>query len=107
MNPENRRRAERVKIKLDVLYTLDGGTPHAGTVENISREGLLLIAPDALHERARVSVQFHDAANQRKYDVTGIVVRSAPAGRFGVSFLHVDEAALAYVRQLVGLAAID
>ncbi len=104
MNTPERRHSARVKIKLDVTFRVDGGVVASGTVENISREGLLLIAPDALHEKASVLVEFHDSANKRKYEVKGVVVRSAPAGRFGVSFVHVDEAALAYVRDLVGMA---
>jgi c-di-GMP-binding flagellar brake protein YcgR len=107
MNSAERRRSERVKIKLDVTFTVNGGATKTGTVENLSREGMLLIAPDALNERASVTVAFHDATNQRRHEVTGVVVRSAPAGRFGVSFVHVDEAALAYVRNLVGLLPVE
>jgi len=99
-----RRSAQRVKVSLEVTFTQNGGPPQAGRVENISRNGVLLVAKTALAAKTRLRITFSDPANRAQQTIEGEVVRSAPAGTFGVSFVETDDAALAFVRTLVGAA---
>jgi c-di-GMP-binding flagellar brake protein YcgR len=106
MSPEQERRgAERVKIHLEVTFTAGDGTAMAGTVENISKTGVLLIAPVALASKTNVRITFTDPASKALQTIEGEVVRSAPAGKFGVSFVETDATALAFIRSLVSAPA--
>jgi c-di-GMP-binding flagellar brake protein YcgR len=102
---QERRAAERVKVHLDVTFTADDGTAMSGSVENISKNGVLLVAPTALASKTRVRITFTDPESQARQTIEGEVVRSAPAGKFGVSFVETDAAALAFVRSLVSAPA--
>jgi c-di-GMP-binding flagellar brake protein YcgR len=102
---QERRTAQRVKVHFDVTFTTGDGTPMTGTVENISRTGVLLIAPVALASKTHVRITFTDPETKSRQTIQGEVVRSAPAGKFGVSFVETDAAALAFVRSLVGVPA--
>ena len=98
---QERRAATRVKVHLEVTFTAGTAPPMTGTVENISKNGVLLIAPIALAAQTRVRIAFTDPHSRTQRTIEGEVVRSAPAGKFGVSFVGTDEAALAFVRTLV------
>jgi len=100
-----RRAAERVKVYLEVTFVADDGTTMAGSVQNISRTGVLLIAPVALASKTPVRITFTDPVSKARQTIQGEVVRSAPAGTFGVSFVETDAAALAFIRSLVSAPA--
>jgi c-di-GMP-binding flagellar brake protein YcgR len=102
---QERRAAERVKVQLDVTFTTGNGTPMTGRVENISRHGVLLVAPVALVAKTHVRITFSDPDSKSLHTIEGEVVRSAPAGKFGVSFVETDATALAFIRSLVGAPA--
>jgi len=102
---QERRAAQRVKVHLAVTFTAGTAAPMAGTVENISKNGVLLIAPIALAAQTRVKIVFTDPGTRMQRTIEGEVVRSAPAGKFGVSFVGTDDAALEFVRTLVGALA--
>jgi c-di-GMP-binding flagellar brake protein YcgR len=101
----DRRAAERVKVHLDVTFTAGDGTPMTGSVENISKNGVLLVAPVALASKTHVRITFTDPESKARQTIEGEVVRSAPAGTFGVSFVETDAAALAFIRSLVSAPA--
>jgi hypothetical protein len=97
MTDEERRRAERVKVALRVRYRVDGGRERFGTIENISRTGMLLVVGEQIPEQARVSVEVPGSEGVWE-TLVGEVVRSAAMGGFGIAFVHVDETALAFIR---------
>jgi len=103
-NPE-RRGAERVRVNLEVTFTAGDGSPMAGKVENVSRTGVLLVAPVALASKTHVRITFFDPDSKSRQTIDGEVVRSAPAGKFGVSFVETDATALAFIRSLVSAPA--
>lgn len=74
-------------------------------MENISRSGLLLVSTDALHATDTIEVTFSDPIRGNAHIVGGDVVRSAPAGRSGVTFIRATAEALDFVRYMVGFAA--
>lgn len=100
-----RRIAMRLKGRLSVSFRVNRGLAKVGVVENISRSGLLLVSTDALLATDTIEVTFSDPIHGHSHDVAGDVVRSAPAGRFGVSFIHVTEETLDFVRKMVGVGA--
>jgi len=102
---QERRAAERVKVHLEVTFTSGDGSPMSGSVENISRHGVLLVAPVALAMKTHVRITFFDPGSKALQTIEGEVVRSAPAGKFGVSFVETDAAALAFIRSLVSAPA--
>ncbi len=102
---QERRAAERVKVHLEVTFTAGDGTPMTGSVENISKTGVLLIAPVALASKTHVRITFFDPDSKSRQTIEGEVVRSAPAGKFGVSFVETDAVALAFIRSLVSAPA--
>ena len=102
---QERRGANRVKIHLDVTFTANGGPPMVGSVENLSRNGMLLVAAIAVAAGTRLRITFSDPAHHARQTIEGEVVRSAAAGKFGVSFVETDEAGLTFVRTLVGATA--
>jgi|GEM_PF-1497411 len=102
---DDRRIATRMKTSLSVTFKVNRGLAKVGVVENISRSGLLLVSTDALLANDTIEVTFADPVHGHSHDVAGDVVRSAPAGRSGVSFVHGTEDALAFVRKMVGFAA--
>ena len=105
MTDEDRRIAPRLKASISVTFRVNRGGAKVGVVENISRSGLLLISTDALLATDTIEVTFTEPLEGRTHTVAGDVVRSAPAGRFGVSFIRVTEAALDFIRSMVGIAA--
>ncbi len=105
MTDDERRIATRMKTSLSVTFRVNRGAAKVGVVENISRSGLLLVSTDALLATDTIEVTFSDPIHGHSHDVEGDVVRSAPAGRFGVSFIRVTEEALDFVRKMVGIAA--
>lgn len=102
MTDGERRGTIRVKVDVPVRYRLDDGVERTGTVDNISRGGVLLVAESALDQKTRVRISFEDKGGKR-HEVLGEVVRSAPMGRVGVSFVSVDDETLAFVRDVLGV----
>ena len=105
MTDEDRRIAPRLQTRMSVHFRVNRGPAKVGVVENISRSGLLLVSTDTLLATDIVEVIFQDPIRGRSHEVAGDVVRSAPAGRFGVSFIRITPEALAFVREMVGVAA--
>jgi hypothetical protein len=100
MQGAERRVAERVRVTLGVTYSLNGGPQRSGTVENISHNGVLLVASEMLTAGATLRLRFSDPRSTLHHEVVGAVVRSATVRSFGVSFVHVDDTLLDYIRHL-------
>ncbi len=94
---EERRGAERVKVAVRVRYRVGDGKERFGTIENISRTGMLLVVGEQIAENARVTVEFADSQGAWQ-SLAGDVVRSAAMGGFGIAFVSVDDEALQYLR---------
>jgi hypothetical protein len=89
-----------VKVDLPVTYSVDGGPGRAGRVENISGSGILLISDTAVSAGTRLAITIADQRRGTAHNVAGDVVRSVGAGRVGVAFVHLDDAAIAFIREL-------
>jgi hypothetical protein len=99
-----RRTAIRAKVDVAARFRREGeNVDWAGRIDNISHSGLLLIAEQPLIEGARLRIAF-DAPNGTTHVLVGDVVRTAPMGKVGVSFVHVEESTLRYVRDALGVS---
>ncbi|HTW86128.1 MAG TPA: PilZ domain-containing protein [Candidatus Sulfotelmatobacter sp.] len=99
----DRRTAIRVKVDVAARYRRDGAPDErAARIDNISRNGLLLIADEAMAEGTHLRIAFHDQAGA-EHTIVGEVVRTAPMGGLGVSFVHVEDETLRYVREALGV----
>ena len=105
MSEADRRRTERVKVSLAARYRPadDPKAPvHNGTIDNISRGGLLLVGGETFEHGTRLVISF-DGRDGERYEIVSDVVRSQAMGGFGVAFVHVNEATLDYVRTVLGV----
>jgi len=100
-----RRVATRVRVTLGVSYAIDGGPLRTGTVENISHDGVLLVVDEMLRSGTTLRLIFSDPQTALRHEVAGQVVRSATVRSFGVSFVHVDDTLLDYIRHIPEVAA--
>ena len=106
MSEDDRRRAERVKVGLAARYRPandHSAPPRNGTIDNISRGGLLLVAGETFTHGTRLHVSFDDK-DGGSHEIICDVVRSQAMGGFGVAFVHVGEATLEYVRAVLGVS---
>jgi c-di-GMP-binding flagellar brake protein YcgR len=106
MSDDDRRRTERVKVSLAARYR-PADAPSAplrnGTIDNISRGGLLLIGGETFPHGTRLHVSFDDK-DGASHEIVCDVVRSQAMGGFGVAFIHVGDATLEYVRGVLGVS---
>jgi len=105
MTDDDRRRAPHLRTRLSVTFRVNHGVAKVGVVESISRSGLLLVSTDALLATDPIEITFTDPIRGNAHIVGGDVVRSAPAGRFGVTFIRATAEAFDFVRYMVGIAA--
>jgi c-di-GMP-binding flagellar brake protein YcgR len=106
MTDDDRRRAERVKVSLAARYRPaddPSAPPRNGTIDNISRGGLLLIGGETFPHGTRLHITFDDK-DGGSHEIVSEVVRSQAMGGFGVAFVHVGDATLDYVRGVLGVA---
>ncbi|MBV8750764.1 MAG: PilZ domain-containing protein [Candidatus Eremiobacteraeota bacterium] len=101
-NPNERRDAIRVKVDVPARYRAGTSAEKPGRIDNISRGGMLLVADEAIPEGTHLRIAFDDQQG-RRHEIVGEVVRSAPMGRTGVSFVHIEDATLDYVRVVLGV----
>ena len=84
-----------------VQFELDDGLVRSGVIENISTDGLLLVATDPITANSQLRMMFEDVKTGATLEVSGKVVRAAAAGAFGVAFISLNDEALGFVRQLL------
>lgn len=101
MSVDDKRRVARVPISLAVQFQLEDGQVRSGVIENISTDGLLLVATDPITAATSLRMIFEDDQTSQSLEVTGRVVRAAAAGAFGVAFVSLTNEALGFVRTLV------
>lgn len=80
-----RRRTPRMPYQTTALYHI-ATTDGAGTVKDISSEGMFLETPLTLDIGNRISLAFRLRTSKFPMNITGEIVRSTPAG-VGVRFL--------------------
>jgi c-di-GMP-binding flagellar brake protein YcgR len=104
MSEADRRAAERIKVSLAAQYRpADDPTapPRNGTIDNISRGGLLLVAGETFAHGTRLLITFDDKHGHH-HEIVSEVVRSQAMGGFGVAFVHIADSTLNYVRTVLG-----
>jgi len=102
INWAEKRTSQRVEVRVPVRWYVDDGVEHKGTMQNVSRGGMLLVAERALPAGDRVRVTF-SGKDGAEHTVVGDVVRSTPLGTTGVSFVGIDDATLSFVREVLGV----
>ena len=95
---DERRENQRVPLTLHVQYTLEDGEIRSGTVQNISKGGVLLVSDVVVPLGTKLEIHFRDPKAERLVHVSGKVIRSAAAGEFGVSFVYMSSEASAFVQ---------
>jgi hypothetical protein len=96
----NRRRAERIPVRLPARYQAlgdDAEVSRSGTIGNISTSGLMLVADETLTYGTRVQISFFDDQGGA-HTVLSMVVRSQGMGESGVAFVELSDATLEYVQ---------
>ncbi|HTW86127.1 MAG TPA: PilZ domain-containing protein [Candidatus Sulfotelmatobacter sp.] len=97
----NRRASERVKVSMPVRYRYGDQPERTGTIDNISRTGLLLVAGETFPEDTVLTIVLEGAG--QRHEITSRIVRSSAMGGFAVAFMEVGADALAYVREALGV----
>lgn len=98
---DERRGDERVKVNLSVRYRQGDGPDRYGTIDNISRSGLLLVAGETFPEGTRLTIVLE--GGDARHEIASRIVRSTAMGGFAVAFVEVGPAALAFVREALGV----
>jgi len=96
-----RRRSNRIPISLAVRFQIGDGTVGSGVVENLSSDGLLLVATEPLEASVDLRMIFEDSQSGQALEISGRVVRSAAAGAFGVAFVSLTPEAHGFVERLI------
>ncbi|BDE05361.1 hypothetical protein WPS_06370 [Vulcanimicrobium alpinum] len=105
MSEQERRTSARVAVSIPARYRPEGvadARERNGTIDNISRNGLLLVAGETFPEETRLRIAFDDKQGGR-HELVAAVVRSQAMGGFGVAFVHIPDATLEYVRAALGV----
>jgi len=87
-----RRKAKRIEIRLPIVYRGPDGAAVAGSTQNVSRTGMLLVVTRPASPGTTVHVAI-TGADGREREVTGNVVRVTGAGEIGVALTGEDDAA--------------
>lgn len=80
-----RRRAPRTPYRTPVRYA-NAAAGGAGTVKDISSEGMFLETPAPLEVGDRIRIDFQFRNSKHPMDIEGEIIRKAPEG-FGVWFI--------------------
>ena len=94
-----RRRAERVRVNLDVVFA-DQSRQHKGTISDISTSGCFILAATeaATAEPITVTIQLPSKKTVR---LTGEVVYNTPEIGFAVHFKGLPASGLSFIEKLV------
>jgi hypothetical protein len=98
ITPE-RRRAERVRVNLDVIFT-DSQRQHKGTISDISVTGCFMLAdieatPD---EPITIIIQL---PNNKTVNLTGEVVYNTAEIGFAMRFVELPDSTLRFIQKLI------
>lgn len=94
-----RRRAERVRVNLDVVFA-DRTQQHKGTISDISISGCFILAASeaATAEPITVTIQL---PSKKTVTLTGEVVYSTPEIGFAIHFKELPASGLSFIEKLV------
>jgi hypothetical protein len=98
---QERRGGERVKVSLPVRYRTGNGPTRNGTIDNISRSGLLLVAGETFPEGTELTIVIDSGG--ASHEISSVAVRSTAMGGFAVAFIEVGSSALDAVREALGI----
>jgi hypothetical protein len=101
MSEPNRRAGERVKVSVPVRYRYADHPERTGTIDNISRSGLLLVAGETFPEDTVLTIVL--GSGETRHEITSRIVRSSAKGGFAVAFMELGSDALAYVLEALGV----
>jgi hypothetical protein len=98
MHVQERRRSTRVDVSLPVIFQSADGSVQSGTIENLSESGMLLVANADIPPNSEVRILFGEEDASHAIEIRGKVVRSAPLGEFGLSFIGLSARAVDAIR---------
>ena len=98
---QERRGGERVKVSLPVRYRYGNEPERHGTIDNISRTGLLLVAGETFPEGTELTIVIEGGG--ARHELVSRIVRSTAMGGFAVAFIEVGSATLDAVREALGI----
>jgi c-di-GMP-binding flagellar brake protein YcgR len=95
-----RRRAERVRVNLDVSYTNGRASQHKGTISDISVTGCFVLSAgeEEAHQPVTVNIELPSG---KVVQLTGEVVYNTPEIGFAVRFTELPAGTLNFVEKLV------
>lgn len=94
-----RRRAERVRVNLDVMYA-DPLRQHKGTISDISVTGCFILASDTATTAEPVTVTI-ELPSHKTIRLPGEVVYNTPEIGFAIRFVELPDNGLKFVQKLV------
>lgn len=94
-----RRRAERVRVNLDVIYA-DQLRQHRGTISDISVTGCFMLASGVATVDAPVTVTI-ELPSRKTVRLPGEVVYNTPEIGFAIRFVELPTSGLKFVQKLV------
>ena len=95
----DRRRAERVRVNLDVTFA-DGESPHKGTISDISVTGCFILSAGeaTAHDHITVTIEL---PSKKVVTLTGEVAYNTPEIGFAIRFTELPAGAQSFVEKLV------
>jgi c-di-GMP-binding flagellar brake protein YcgR len=94
-----RRRAERVRVNLDVVYA-NGTSHHKGTISDISVTGCFILAAGEAEVREPITVTI-ELPSRKVVHLTGEVVYNTPEIGFAMRFTELPAGTLNFIEKLV------
>lgn len=95
----DRRRAERVRVNLDVVYA-DQSRQHKGTISDISLSGCFILAATEAATAEPITVTIQLPSKKTVY-LTGEVVYNMPEIGFAIHFKELPAIGLSFIEKLV------
>ncbi|HEX8494771.1 MAG TPA: PilZ domain-containing protein [Pyrinomonadaceae bacterium] len=94
-----RRRAERVRVNLDVVYA-DQSRQHKGTISDISTSGCFILAATEEPTAEPITVII-ELPSKKTVRLTGDVVYNTPEIGFAIHFKELPAIGLSFIEKLV------
>lgn len=94
-----RRRAERVRVNLDVIYA-DRVRQHRGTISDISITGCFVLAAGDATTAESITITIN-LPNHKTIHLAGEVVYNTPEIGFAIRFVELPDSVLKFVQKLV------
>lgn len=95
-----RRRAERAQISLEVMWDGDKGR-NKGEVIDISTGGCFVLSGGIYKERELIKLEIHLPIQKQVVYVWGMVANTFPEMGFGISFTSISDADMALINEVI------